>query len=130
MTKSDSCKIADFGLSRALETLGTQTLTSVGTPGWTAPEVLRGESYSGTSDVFSFGVIVWELVTRQLPWEGLNAVQIVGQVLQGASLLDQPPACTPLLAALLAQLNADPRQRPRFAELAVMFQEKQLFALE
>ena len=125
LSESDDCKIGDFGLSRALETLGKQTMTAVGTPGWTAPEVLRGEPYAASSDVFSFGVVAWELATRRLPWEGLNAVQIVGRILAAASLLDAPlPEASPALAALLARLlSPDPRARPAFAELVRMFQE-------
>jgi serine/threonine protein kinase len=126
LTDSEDCKIGDFGLSRALETLGTQTMTAVGTPGWTAPEVLRGEPYAASSDVFSFGVVAWELAARRLPWAGLNAVQIVGRILGDASLLDEPlPGASPALTALLQQLlSADARARPSFAQLVLIFQNE------
>ncbi len=59
LSQNDVCKIGDFGLSKALETMRTHTQSQVGTPAWTAPEVLRGEPYSSKTDVYSFGVIVW-----------------------------------------------------------------------
>jgi len=62
------CKIADFGLSR-LQLKSAQRMSLVGTPGWAAPEVLRREKYNKKADVWSYGVIVWEFVTYQKPFD-------------------------------------------------------------
>jgi serine/threonine protein kinase len=59
-------QIGDLGLSQMMPSThisGTQSLTS---PRWMAPEVLRGSAYNTASDVFSFGVILWELTTLQV----------------------------------------------------------------
>ena len=59
-------QIGDLGLSQMMPSThisGTQSLTS---PRWMAPEVLRGSAYNTTCDVFSFGVILWELTTLQV----------------------------------------------------------------
>lgn len=63
----------------------------VGTPEWTAPEVLKGEAFNEKADVYSFGVIMWEIATRLKPWSGLMQVQVVVAVgLKG----DRLPAVT------------------------------------
>ncbi|CAF1888788.1 unnamed protein product [Brassica oleracea var. botrytis] len=41
-----------------------------------APEVLRNESADEKSDIYSFGVVLWELATEKIPWENLNAMQV------------------------------------------------------
>jgi len=59
-----NCKVADFGMSRVK--FLTEKMTRVGTPQWMAPEVLRQESYSEKADVWSFGVVMWELITLRV----------------------------------------------------------------
>ncbi|VAI57141.1 unnamed protein product [Triticum turgidum subsp. durum] len=49
-------------------------------PEWMAPEVLRNEPANEMCDVYSFGVILWELATLLVPWSGLNPMQVVGAV--------------------------------------------------
>eukprot|EP01088_Endostelium_zonatum_P017904 TRINITY_DN5533_c0_g1_i2.p1 TRINITY_DN5533_c0_g1~~TRINITY_DN5533_c0_g1_i2.p1 ORF type:complete len:269 (+),score=53.94 TRINITY_DN5533_c0_g1_i2:45-851(+) len=58
-------KICDFGLAR--DTQGEGPKTVCGTSEWMAPEVELGEKYEKSADVFSFGMVVWELITREKP---------------------------------------------------------------
>jgi len=55
---------------------------------WMAPEVIRGEQYSETMDVWSFGVVLWEMVTAQLPYDGLHAHSILFGVGREPPLLE------------------------------------------
>ena len=55
-------KLCDFGLSRIHEPKGG-AVRRVGTPHWMAPEILIGEKYTFSSDVYSFGMIIWELLS-------------------------------------------------------------------
>eukprot|EP00803_Ostreobium_quekettii_P005047 evm.model.scf_116.9 EVM.evm.TU.scf_116.9 scf_116:78579-84479(+) len=81
--KDWTVKVCDFGLSRVKA--GTLAPWSrAGTPEWMAPEVLRNEPSNESCDVYSFGVILYELVTRKEPWKEINAVQ-VSEVEQGAA---------------------------------------------
>ena len=77
-------KITDFGLSREkLISHGkTAQMTVCGTPLWTAPEVLKGESYNEKADVFSFSLCLWELWSNVLPHSelGLGPMEIVLKV--------------------------------------------------
>ncbi|KAG2565333.1 hypothetical protein PVAP13_7NG000600 [Panicum virgatum] len=75
--KNWTVKVADFGLSRLkLETF-LRTKTGKETPQWMAPEVLRNEPLDEKSDVYSYGVILWELITQKKPWDNLNTMQVV-----------------------------------------------------
>lgn len=71
-----SVKICDFGLSRILSGSTYCDDTAVGTPEWTAPELLRNEPVTDKCDVFSLGVIMWELSTLRRPWEGVKPVDV------------------------------------------------------
>lgn len=51
-----------------------------GTPHWAAPEALRNEAVSKAADVFSFGVMLWEMLTKNLPHQALTFAQVVGAV--------------------------------------------------
>ncbi|CAA2937378.1 probable serine threonine- kinase SIS8 isoform X1 [Olea europaea subsp. europaea] len=53
--------------------------SSAGTPEWMAPELLRNEPFTEKCDIFSLGVIIWELCTLKRPWEGVPSVRIAGQ---------------------------------------------------
>lgn len=77
VTKEWKCTIADFGLTRIKDSQSMST--RVGSPAWSAPEVLRGEQYDEKADVFSFGVVMWEIVMCQPPYKGMNPNQLIGQ---------------------------------------------------
>ena len=69
-------KICDFGLSRKLITTPMKDSSSAGTPEWMAPELIRNEPFTEKCDIFSLGVIMWELCTLKRPWEGIPSVQV------------------------------------------------------
>ncbi|KAG0476354.1 hypothetical protein HPP92_013195 [Vanilla planifolia] len=69
--KNWSVKVCDFGLSRLKANTFISSKSVGGTAEWMAPEFLRGERTDEKSDVFSFGVVLWELLTMQQPWRGL-----------------------------------------------------------
>jgi mitogen-activated protein kinase kinase kinase 9 len=64
-----NCKLADFGWTRVL---GKVMTSKIGTYQWMAPEVIHGFKYTEKADVFSFGVILWELATRKPPYYGID----------------------------------------------------------
>ena len=85
-------KVADFGLSRGSggDAGGTQaSYQMVGPVCWMAPEQLDGNTYSKKSDVFSFGVLVYEIFARREPWHGLSPMR--------ASASDIPSLLQPLV---------------------------------
>ncbi|KQJ84510.1 serine/threonine-protein kinase CTR1 isoform X2 [Brachypodium distachyon] len=116
--KNWSVKVGDFGLSRFKATTFISSKSVAGTPEWMAPEFLRGEPSNEKCDVYSFGVILWELVTMQQPWSGLGPAQVVGAVAFQNRRLPIPKDTIPELAALVESCwDDDPRQRPSFSSI-------------
>ena len=79
-------KICDFGLSRFRMATKLSAGSKLGTPEWTAPEVLQSSRNSEAGDVYSYGVVLWELFTGQIPWEGnqRHAGRADGRLPQGS----------------------------------------------
>ncbi|KAM7256576.1 hypothetical protein ACFE04_012317 [Oxalis oulophora] len=94
-------KVCDFGLSRFMHHTFLSSKASCGTAEWMAPEVLRNEPANEKCDVYSFGVILWELVTLRVPWRGLNSMQVVGAVGYQNRHLEIPEDVHPAVGAKL-----------------------------
>ncbi|KAG2621470.1 hypothetical protein PVAP13_3NG241000 [Panicum virgatum] len=119
-------KVADFGLSRIKRETFLTTKTGKGTPQWMAPEVLRNEPSDEKSDVYSYGVILWELVTQKIPWENLNSMQVIGAVGFMNQRLDIPnDVDLQWTSIILSCWESDPQQRPSFQELLERLRELQ-----
>ncbi|GAW79492.1 tyrosine kinase-like protein [Plasmodium gonderi] len=72
LSTSGQIKICDFGLSVQNFYQKPKFLGIIGTYQWTAPEILRGEGYTQQADVYSFGVILWEMIHRKIPFHELK----------------------------------------------------------
>ena len=92
-------KVADFGLARFEDT--ATTMTMCGTPSWVAPEVFRGEPYTHTCDVYSFAILLWELVTQEKPHHGMDVSTLGLEVGVQGLRPPMPPNCPRLINHLL-----------------------------
>lgn len=111
---SYALKISDFGLARVRAHFQTMT-GNCGTTQWMAPEVLAAEKYTEKADVFSYGVVVWETVTRQCPYEGLTQIQAALGVLNNNLRPTVPENCPPLFKKLMTLCwVSSPEERPSF----------------
>ncbi|KAG4999341.1 hypothetical protein JHK87_020413 [Glycine soja] len=111
-------KVCDFGLSRMKHSTFLSSRSTAGTAEWMAPEVLRNELSDEKCDVFSYGVILWELSTLQQPWGGMNPMQVVGAVGFQHRRLDIPDNVDPAIADIIRQCwQTDPKLRPTFTEI-------------
>ncbi|VYS69809.1 unnamed protein product [Arabidopsis thaliana] len=124
--KNWTVKVADFGLSRIKHETYLTTKTGRGTPQWMAPQVLRNEAADEKSDVYSFGVILWELVTEKIPWESLNAMQVIGAVGFMNQRLEVPKNVDPQWISLMESCwHSEPQDRPSFQEIMEKLRELQ-----
>nr|GEU64980.1 serine/threonine-protein kinase EDR1 [Tanacetum cinerariifolium] len=122
-------KVCDFGLSRLKHNTFLSSKSTAGTPEWMAPEVLRNENSNEKCDVYSFGVILWELATLRLPWSGMNPMQVVGAVGFQNRRLDIPKDLDPLVGRIIWECwQTDPNLRPSFAQLMVALKPLQRLA--
>ncbi|KAI7995033.1 Serine/threonine-protein kinase EDR1 [Camellia lanceoleosa] len=111
-------KVCDFGLSRVKHHTFLSSNSTAGTPEWMAPEVLRNEPSNEKSDVYSFGVILWELATLQVPWTGMNSMQVVGAVGFQGRHLDITEEIDPTAAQIIIDCwHPNPQLRPSFGQL-------------
>ena len=127
-------KIADFGLSRVKQesrSSRSQQQDCVGTVAWMAPELFkRRAKYVAGSDMYSFGMILWELSTRALPWEDAHGNQSIIKWVCEGEREDIPPMTPPPIATLIKQCwEAEPGGRPSAAQ-ALRTLEQSLGQLE
>ncbi|CAN4127527.1 unnamed protein product [Withania somnifera] len=117
--KSWNVKVGDFGLSKLKHATFLTANSGRGTPQWMAPEVLRNEPSTEKSDVFSFGVILWELMTESIPWKDLNPLQVVGVVGFMDGRLDIPQKLDSRISAIiLGCWQSIPELRPSFEDIS------------
>ncbi|KAK1616086.1 hypothetical protein QYE76_021603 [Lolium multiflorum] len=111
-------KVSDFGMSRLKHHTFLSSKSTAGTPEWMAPEVLRNEPANEMCDVYSFGVILWELATLSVPWSALNPMQVVGAVGFQNKRLEIPKEVDPQVASIIYSCwDNDPSKRPSFSQL-------------
>jgi serine/threonine protein kinase len=76
LTNDGEVKVTDFGIARAGVSTMTQTGTILGTAHYLSPEQARGYDVNGTSDIYSMGVVLYEMITGKVPFDGDNPVAI------------------------------------------------------
>eukprot|EP00056_Hartaetosiga_gracilis_P004239 m.72841 g.72841 ORF g.72841 m.72841 type:complete len:1162 (-) comp11758_c2_seq4:142-3627(-) len=141
-------KVSDFGTSRLVEQLHPSTHPSVsaahveesslldntsrtmtkhvGTLLWSAPEVHQGDLYSLSADVYSFGIVMWEIYTRQLPFEHLNSPWAVREaVINGERPSIPKDLCTNIKSLMERCWAEDATQRPSFNDIVAELKQQE-----
>ncbi|KAG5559412.1 hypothetical protein RHGRI_009074 [Rhododendron griersonianum] len=114
------CKIGDFGLSKVKQ----RTLVSGGVRGtipWMAPELLNFQKNMVTDkvDVYSFGIIMWELLTGEQPYGNMRSEEIIAGIIKGDLRPEIPSWSDPAWRSLMERCwSPDPDSRPAFSEIA------------
>ncbi|XP_052748844.1 mitogen-activated protein kinase kinase kinase 11 isoform X4 [Galleria mellonella] len=109
-------KITDFGLAR--EVYKTTRMSAAGTYAWMPPEVIKNSTFSHASDVWSYGVLLWELLTGETPYKGIDALAVAYGVAINKLTLPIPSTCPePWKVLMEACWHSNPRERPPFPEI-------------
>ena len=119
LDKSNIPKIADFGLSRYTPDTPKQLMTgNVGTSHWMAPEILKNAHYDNKADVYSYGILLWEILTGKTPFSGKSPVQIALAVLKKQERPKIPKKTPgPLKELISACWSQHPSKRPTFDDI-------------
>ncbi|XP_059822643.1 mitogen-activated protein kinase kinase kinase 20-like isoform X1 [Hypanus sabinus] len=109
-------KICDFGASRFHS--HTTHMSLVGTFPWMAPEVIQSLPVAETCDTYSYGVVLWEMMTQEIPFKGLEGLQVAWLVVEKNERLTIPKSCPASFAEILHQCwETDPKKRPNFKQV-------------
>nr|XP_015831242.2 focal adhesion kinase 1 isoform X14 [Nothobranchius furzeri] len=115
----DCVKLGDFGLSRYMEDSSYYKASKGKLPiKWMAPESINFRRFTTASDVWMFGVCMWEILMFGVkPFQGVKNNDVIGRIENGERLA-MPPQCPPTLYSLMTKCwSYDPSKRPRFNEL-------------
>ncbi|PRP77839.1 putative leucine-rich repeat receptor-like protein kinase [Planoprotostelium fungivorum] len=118
--ENNVAKVTDFGLSRTQEDPDVvgETESYVGPIKWMAPEAITNKEYSTKSDVWSFGVVMWEIIEQCEPWKGIRAMRVAIDITANKKRLGISSKCPgPLAAIMTACWEEDPAHRPDFSKL-------------
>ncbi|GIL56613.1 hypothetical protein Vafri_11948 [Volvox africanus] len=117
-------KVADFGLSRTLEIRSKMQTANYGTLSHMPPELVLNGTVSRAVDVYSFGVLLWQMYTGSRPWSGLTHSQIIMLIGSGEARLLFPHNTPSSYEALMrACTDRDPEKRPTFTEVLKVLEE-------
>jgi serine/threonine protein kinase len=119
LSNTGQVKLMDFGLARPFDSKLTSEASSVGTAAYMAPEIWKGEVASHASDLYAFGIILFEVFSGKLPFDASSSASLMFQHIEGelpslsAERAKQYAGVNDLIQLLLAK---DPKKRPASAE--------------
>jgi serine/threonine protein kinase len=116
LTGDGYARICDFGFSRSLSSRDQRMTNNIGTPHWMAPEILAGNGvYDEKVDVYAYAVVLWEILTKKVPYGLMESAQIVTQVAMNDIRPPIPKTTPKPIQNFITDCWArDPESRPTF----------------
>ncbi|CAF0921260.1 unnamed protein product [Rotaria sordida] len=135
----NTLKISDFGTSKQLVNRRSQIMSFNGTSAWMAPEVIKKEPCSEKIDVWSFGIILWEMITCAVPYNNIDAAAVIWGVAKGSLNLPIPSSIPEGFKSLMTMCwKQQPSNRPTFQQIItyldikkseiILFEQEQEYA--
>ncbi len=114
--QTDSMKITDFGIARIIDSSKTKTGMVMGTPSYMSPEQLAGKKITGQSDLFSLGVMMYQMVTGELPFQGDSMATLMYKIANGKhaspdSINPDVPRCVCVIINRALEKNTEKRYK-------------------
>lgn len=116
-------KVADFGTS-CLETQLRASKGNMGTYRWMAPEMIKEKTYTRKVDVYSFGIVLWELTTALVPFQEMTPVQAAYAASEKNLRPPLSTTCSPVLNNLIKTCwSVNPAKRPDFSYIVLVLEK-------
>ena len=117
LTQSGLVKLGDFGIAKCLQNTWQKAMTMVGTPYYLSPEIVKGNPYSFKSDIWSLGVMLYEMMALKMPFDANNLPMLSLKIMKG-QYNPVSSIYTPDLRSLVSSLlNVDHNKRPTIDEI-------------
>jgi serine/threonine protein kinase len=118
MAKDNSIRLGDFGVARVLDYTVAKAKTQVGTPYYIAPEILKGRAYTNKADVWSMGILLYELCALDVPIKAANLHDLYKRIMNFRKAPALPRTYSKNLSELIdSMLNVDASKRPSVTDL-------------
>ncbi|EAX96629.1 TKL family protein kinase [Trichomonas vaginalis G3] len=127
LDESDAARIADFGLSGNMRD-NKDLYGTLGTPHYTAPEVLARKRYGPKVDSYSFGIVLWEMETGLIPFREKTHKEIIDHVVNRGWRLPLSRTVPDSLRRLITRCwSENPAERPEFEEIVALFKKGEVY---
>jgi NIMA (never in mitosis gene a)-related kinase len=114
-------KLGDFGISKNLNTTWEKAVTFIGTPYYISPEIVQNQPYSFKSDIWSLGVLLYELIALKYPFDASSLPKLMIKIMKGQYMkIKDKNFSTELKNLVYMILNVNPDKRPGIKDILDM----------